>query len=220
MSQRAISAPAGLVDQCRQPHGWLGRWFLRNMNKRHSPLTDWGLTHIAIPSSGVILDIGCGGGRTIQKLSAAVTKGKVFGIDHSEASVGTATKLNAAAIARSQVEIRHGSVSRLPWPEAAFDLVTAVETHFFWPDLPNDVREVLRVVRPGGVFILIAEVYKGSGKAAAQMIEKYSHVTGMTLLTADGHRALLADAGFTGVQVFENHEKGWITAFGSKPSAS
>ena len=42
-----------------------------------------------------------------------------------------------------------------------FDLVTAVETHFFWPDLPNDVREVLRVLKPGGTFLLIAEVYRG-----------------------------------------------------------
>ncbi|MGB7136477.1 MAG: methyltransferase domain-containing protein, partial [Acidobacteriaceae bacterium] len=115
-------------------------------------------------------------------------------------------------------EIRHGSVSELPWPNAAFDLATAIETHFFWPNLPGDVREVFRAIKPGGRLILIAEVYKGSGKTAAQMMEKYSHVTCMTLLTADEHRALLTDAGFTEVQIFENHDKGWIAALGTKPA--
>lgn len=219
MSQRTVSAPPALIGQCRQPHGWLGRWFLRNMNKRHSPLTDWGLSHIAIPPSGNLLDIGCGGGRTIQKLAAAAPQGHIFGIDHSEASVAASAKLNARAVAAGQVKIRQGSVSSLPWPDATFNLATAVETHFFWPNLPGDVREVLRVLRPGAQFILIAEVYKGSGKASAQMMEKYSHVTHMTILTADEHRALLADAGFVNVEVFENRDKGWITAFGAKPLA-
>jgi ubiquinone/menaquinone biosynthesis C-methylase UbiE len=218
MTPVTISAPPALVGQCRRPHGWLGRWFLRNMNKRHSLLTDWGLSHIAIPPAGALLDIGCGGGRTLQKLAAAAPQAHICGVDHSPDSVATSSQLNAAAIARGQVEIRQGSVSSLPWPDATFTLATAVETHFFWPNLPGDVREVLRVLEPGGQFILIAEVYKGSGKTAAQMMEKYSQVSGMTLLTADGHRALLADAGFTAVQVFENHDKGWIAALGAKPA--
>jgi SAM-dependent methyltransferase len=216
MTQKTISTPPSLVGQCRQPHGWLGRWFLRNMNKRHSPLTDWGLSHIAIAPSGAILDIGCGGGRTLQKLAAASPQGHICGIDHSEASVITSSRLNSPAIARGQVEIRSGSVSELPWPDATFDLATAVETHFFWPNLPGDVREVLRVLKSGGQLILIAEVYKGSGTTVSKMAEKYSHVSGMTLLTADEHRALLADAGFANVQVYENHGKGWITALGGK----
>jgi len=218
MTPVTISAPPALIGQCRQPHGWLGRWFLRNMNKRHSPLTDWGLSHIAIPPAGAILDIGCGGGRTIQKLAAAAPKARVCGIDHSEASVAATARLNASAIASGQAEVRQGSVSELPWPDATFALATAVETHFFWPNLPGDVREVFRVLAPGGQFILIAEVYKGSGKTAAQMMEKYSHLTGMTLLTAEEHRALLADAGFTQVQVFEQHEKGWICTVGTRPA--
>lgn len=217
MTQRTISAPPALIGQCRRPHGWLGRWFLRNMNKRHSPLTDWGLSHVAIPQSGALLDIGCGGGRTIQKLAVAAPMAKVCGIDHSADSVAATSRLNAAAIAHGQVNVLQGSVSELPWPEATFSLVTAVETHFFWPNLPSDVREVFRVIAPGGQFVLIAEVYKGSGKAAAQMLEKYGHLSGMTLLTADQHRALLADAGFTQVQVFEQHDKGWICTVGARP---
>ncbi|MGA7523436.1 MAG: class I SAM-dependent methyltransferase [Acidobacteriaceae bacterium] len=212
-----MPAPNRLVHQCRRPSGWLGRWFLRKMNKHHSPLTDWGMAHIVIQPSATILDIGCGGGRTLQKLAAAAPQGKVFGIDHSDASVAASRNANAQAIARGQVDVRHGSVSELPWPDATFDLVTAVETHFFWPNLPGDVREILRVLKPGGTLILIAEVYTGSGTTVSKMAEKYSHVSGMTLLTADEHRALLADGGFTAVQIFEDHQKGWITAFGQRP---
>src|SRR5262249_56973506 len=60
-----------------------------------------------------------------------------------------------------RVEIRHASVSHLPFPDQMFALATAVETHFYWPDLPPDMREVLRVLKPGGALVIVAEVYKG-----------------------------------------------------------
>jgi ubiquinone/menaquinone biosynthesis C-methylase UbiE len=49
----------------------------------------------------------------------------------------------------------------LPFPDGLFDLVTAVETHYFWPDLPADMREIQRVLRPGGTLVVLAEAYKG-----------------------------------------------------------
>lgn len=48
MSQRTIFAPSAMIGQCRQPHRWLGRWFLRNMNKRRAPLTDAGFLPVQI----------------------------------------------------------------------------------------------------------------------------------------------------------------------------
>jgi len=41
-----------------------------------------------------------------------------------------------------------------------FDLVTAIETQYYWPDLVNDMREILRVLAPGGTLVIIAESYK------------------------------------------------------------
>jgi len=205
-----------MKNQCRKPDGWLGRWLLRNMNKRHSGVTDWGLSHVAIPRDGAILDVGCGGGRTIAKLAAASGSGMVYGIDHSAESVGVALRLNAKLVTSGRVVIRQGSVSQLPYADDKFDMVTAVETHFFWPDLANDVREVLRVVAPGGMFVMIAEVYKGADAAMSKMVEKYAPKTGMTLLTPDEHRDLLEDADFDEVQVFTEASKGWICALGLK----
>lgn len=210
--------PTATDRLCRKPSGFFGRLSLRSMNKRHSPLTDWGLAHIAIPPDADVLDIGCGGGRTLAKLAAATT-GAVCGVDHAQDSVAASGKLNARAVADGHVRIVQGSVSRLPFPDNAFDLITAVETHFFWPDLPGDVREVFRVLRPNGTFILIAEIYKGATTAAAKMIEKRGAASGMQLLTPDEHRELLERAGFADVQVGVNEAKAWICCKGTKAAA-
>lgn len=209
-----------MANQCQKPTGWFGRMILRNMNARHSTVTDWGLAHVTIPRDGIILDVGCGGGRTISKLAAASGSGKVLGLDHSPDSVRVAVKTNEALVQTGRVEVREGSVSQLPYLSDAFDLVTAVETHFFWPDLPGDVREVKRVVRPGGVFLMIAEVYRGANAAMSQLVEKHAPQTGMTLLTPEEHRDLLQNAGFANVEVFTEPAKGWVCARGVKPSQS
>jgi len=198
----------------------MGRIFLWEMNLKHSRLTDWGLSHVSIGETDTILDVGCGGGRTIRKMAALVSQGKVYGIDHSEASVAGARRTNSREIAASRVAIQHGSVSQLPFADNFFDLVTGVETHFFWPHLPADMQEVHRVLKPGGSLILIAEVYKGSMARTGRLAEKYESLMGMTLLTAAEHRELFETAGFAEVQVFEERNKGWICATGRKPGAS
>jgi SAM-dependent methyltransferase len=207
---------ATVNNQCRKPTGWLGRFVLRSMNKRHSKLTDWGLGHITVGKHDSVLDVGCGGGRTVSKLAAVATAGKVYGLDHSEESVAASKRENAREINAGRVEIRQGSVSQLPYLEDMFDLVTGVETHFFWPDLPGDVREVFRVLKRGGTFLLVAEVYAGSKTKVGQLAEKHSDKTGMKLLTVEQHRELLEGAGFSDVRVVEDVGKGWICAFGRK----
>ena len=137
-----------LLDQCRKPTGWLGRLFLWIMNWRHSKLTEWGLQQFSVGKGDTILDIGCGGGVMVHKLAAVAAEGKVYGIDHSEQSVAASRRSNRQGIAEGRVEIRQASVSGLPFSDGLFDLVTAVETHYFWPDLPADMREVLRVLKP------------------------------------------------------------------------
>ena len=104
-----------LIDQCRKPAGWLGRFLLWGWNIRHSRVTDWGLRHVAIAQRDTILDVGCGGGRTVRKLAGVATQGRVCGVDHSEESVAAARRTNRHGIATGRVEIRLGSVSNLPF---------------------------------------------------------------------------------------------------------
>jgi len=190
------------------------------MNSSHSKLTDWGLAHISIENHHTILDVGCGGGRTVSKLAAIAAQGKVYGIDYSDESVAATIRMYAQWIDLGRVEVRHGSVSQLPFPDGMFDLVTAVETHFWWPHLRGDMREVFRVLKPGGTLLLIAEIYKGANTMAAKLAEKYASRAGMTLLSVEGHRELFTNAGYTNVQVIEERDKGWICGIGRKPTAN
>jgi ubiquinone/menaquinone biosynthesis C-methylase UbiE len=206
-----------MEHQWNKPSGWIGRLLLRNMNTRHSGVTDWGLSHVKIGMRDIVLDVGCGGGRTIGKLAAAATDGKVYGVDHSEASLAVAGKNNARQIAAGRIEIRSGSVSQLPFPDGMFDLITAVETHFFWPNLAGDVREVARVLKPGGTFLIIAEIFKGAPSPMARAAAKHAPKYGMALLTPDEHRELLASAGLADIEISTVPEKSWICAKGKKP---
>ncbi|HXJ06323.1 MAG TPA: class I SAM-dependent methyltransferase [Candidatus Acidoferrum sp.] len=208
------------VTQCQKPTGWLGRFTLWRMNKSHSKLTDWGLARISVEKHDTILDVGCGGGRTISKLAALATHGKVYGIDYSEDSVVISQKTNARFIQSGRVEIRQASVSQLPFPDNTFDSVSAVETHFWWPNLPGDMREIFRVLKPGGTLILIAEVYKGANTMVSRLAEKYASRTGMKLLSASEHRDLFANAGYTDIEIIEEYKKTWICAIGKKPSST
>src|SRR5580704_7318364 len=189
-------------------------------NEREPFQTDWGLDQLVIENHYTILDVGCGGRRTVSKLAAIATQGKVYGIDFSEESVAATKRTNAQWIDLGRAEVRHGSVSQLPFADGMFDLVTAVETHFWWADLPGDMREVLRVLKPGGTFIVIAEIYKGMTTRAGKFAEKYASQAGMTLLSVAEHRELFSASGYWDVQVVEKREKGWICGFGRKPVAN
>src|SRR6266508_2688719 len=172
-----------LLNQARKPTGWLSRLILRDFNRHHSKLTDWGLKRIASEKHERILDVGCGGGLTVHKLAGIATKGKVYGIDFSEESVTFSRRTNTRWIELGRVEILHASVSTLPFSDHMFDLVTAVETHFFWPDLVADMHEVLRVLKPGGKLIIIAEAYKG-GKYD-KVLQKLAGLMNIALLSGD-----------------------------------
>ena len=213
-----MSAANKVIAQCRKPSGFFGRFILWDMNRHHSKLTDWGLSHVSIKPNDKILDVGCGGGRTINKLAAIANAGKVYGIDYSAESVAAARRANAYWIDIGRVEIEQGSVSQLPFADESFDLVTAIETHLFWPNLPNDFHEILRVVKAGGALLVVAEIYKG-GKhlegVRKKIFEKHL-AANMNLLTPDEHRELFANAGFLKADILEEPDKGWICGVGTK----
>src|SRR5262245_4771883 len=203
-----------LARQCRKPSGWPGRLNVRLMNLRHSGVTDWGLGHVPIEKGFTILDVGCGGGRTIHKLASIAEEGRVYGIDFSGASVAESRRTNARWIEAGRVDVRQGSVASLPFPDQMFDLVTAIETHYYWPDLTANLREILRVLKPGGTLVIVAETYKGRQLDA--LYRPAMMLLQATYLTVGEHRDALAAAGYSHVEVSEERSKGWICAVGRR----
>ena len=86
-----------LLKQSRMPAGGFGKFYTRLMNIGHSNLTRWGLSHISINKDDTILDIGCGGGKTINTLAKISTEGEIYGIDYSVVSVTVSTSLKASS---------------------------------------------------------------------------------------------------------------------------
>jgi SAM-dependent methyltransferase len=210
--------PTNLLDNCRrqgrEPTGWLGKLMLRAMNLSHSSLTDWGLSHVAIEKHWTILDVGCGGGRTIGKLATRASTGEVCGIDCSEVSVAVSRTTNKRLVELGRVEIAQGCVSALPFPDDRFDLVTAVNTHYYWPDLVSDLRETLRVLRPGGKLLLVGEHYR-CGKHD-ERVRKIADRYQIAFKSPSELRDALGEAGYSDVEVSVGYDRGWVCAQGSK----
>lgn len=209
---------AYVLLQARKPGKWVGRLFLRGMNESHGSLTDWGLKHVAIGNRFTILDVGCGGGKTVNKLAASATEGMTYGIDYSEGSVAASRSQNRGLIEAGRVAIEKASVSQLPFPASKFDLVTAVETQYYWPSLVEDMREILRVLKPGGKLVVIAEMYKGGKydklKWPVMWLLRSAH------LGVKEHRELFSKAGYTNIEIFEEPDRGWICAMAAKSATA
>lgn len=204
-----------VLGQVRKPTGLLGRRVLQAMNLTHSALTEWGLQQLYVERNATVLDIGCGGGRTVQRLAALAPGGVIHGIDYSAASVAYARATNAREIESGRVQIQLGSVAALPFPDRTFDIVTAVETHYYWPDLQGNMREVLRVLKPGGRFALIAELHRGGRWSALYGV--VMRLLRARYLSDAEHRDLLTQAGFTEVATIHAPGRSWICATGRRP---
>ena len=203
-----------LLRQVRKPDRWFGWIFARLMNRSHGALTDWGLQHVSISPQSHILDIGCGGGRTIEKLSAIASAGRVYGIDYAPGSVAVSTQHNSRLIADGRVVIQRASVSQLPFPDRSFDLITAIETQYYWPDLPHDMREILRVLKPSGRLIIIAEMYKDGNYDWLKW--PVMRLLGSSHLSVSDQRNLFTSTGYSNIEIFEEKNKGWLCATATK----
>lgn len=140
-----------------------------------------------------MLDIGFGGGASLKRMLKRSKGGMVYGIDISEESVEKARKLNADVLGK-QVFIQQGSVTELPYDDWKFDLVTAVETVYFWPNLPECIKEVYRVLKPGGRFAIMVEVVVTNSKWL-------DFVDGMIAYPPEQLKQFLEDSGFVDTEI-------------------
>jgi ubiquinone/menaquinone biosynthesis C-methylase UbiE len=197
-----------MFKQFRKPTGWMAGLAGLGMNRGHEKVWRWGLEHIAIQPDAVVLDVGCGGGGAVKILAQAASRGKVYGVDYSEDVLPTARQVNRALVKQGRVEIKQGSVSDLPFPDGTFDLATAFETTMFWPSLVDDLREVRRVLKPGGTLLIANEAY-----ADARFEErntKWSRLANFQLQTPEETHQCLVEAGYAQVEIDTMPDKNWI----------
>lgn len=203
-----MSEIAKRLNQCKKPTGELGKIIVDDMNLRHFELTDWGLKKLQIKNDDTILDIGCGGGRTVNRLASIATFGKVFGIDYSLDCVNWSKDYNKEFVASNKIEILHGSVEKMPFENDKFDIITAVETIYFWPNILENFKEVKRILKPEGSFVIICEMY--SSEKFKERNDELVAASTMNLYTPNELESLLKDAGFNNITIDLVEEKNWL----------
>jgi len=199
-----------LRDQYRCPKGHRGRLVATIMNQHHEKLTLWGLSKVNIGLDFVILDVGCGGGKTVNRLAQLAPKGEVFGIDYSSDMVKFSKKINKTLIAQNRVEIIEGSVEKMSFNDDFFDLVTAFETYYFWTKFPDALKEINRVLKPSRKLLFVNELLYGS---TPQRLIEETHVK---LFPLEEIRNAMHSAGFVRVQIFTKAESPWNAILAQK----
>ena len=191
-------------ENTRKPVGLGGKIMVAMMNVGHSAVARWGLQFPNAAPDARVLDCGCGGGANIKRLLKKCPQGVVKGIDYSSVSVEKSKKVNEAAVTKGRCTVLRASVAELPFESEQFDAVTAFETVYFWPDLPQCFREVWRVLKSGGTFLICNESNGDTDKD-----EKWTEIIGgMTIYKDAELKTYLEQAGFHDVQIHK--KKSWL----------
>ncbi len=176
------------------PRGEAGEAMLTRMNDSHSLLTDRALSLVSFCGNETVLDIGCGGGAALSKMSRMLPKGKLFGIDHSETAVQLAAKNNAADIESGKMFIKRAQVADMPFEDEMFDVILTVESFYFWKSPQSELKEVYRVLKGGGTFLIALDEYGREGLAEKTL--KNAKEYDLFLPTKEQLTKLLSGAGF------------------------
>lgn len=183
------------MSMSARPTGFLGQVMLHFMNLAHTPMARWNLSLIDFTNVHTILDEGCGGGKNIERMLRIVPEAQVYGIDYSEKSVIASQKTNARWL-NQRCFITQGNAMALDFEDSHFDLVTAFETVYFWPDLHKAFAETYRVLKPNGLF-----AFSYGDKADKTMSDWEQTIDTMHLLPIDEVQTILASVGFSDISV-------------------
>lgn len=178
-------------ENVRKPkNNFGGRFMVKGMNYGHEKMASWARQFLEIDSEDTVADLGCGGGRNV---AFFLTKAKkVYGMDYSATSVEIATKLNKKEIASGRCQIIQGDVTTLPFEDESIDIVSAFETIYFWPDLESSFKEIYRVLKLNGQFLISNE---GSDRNNTN-IKKWADMLEFSVYTGDELKAMLEPLGF------------------------
>ena len=163
------------------------------------------LARLALEPGEAVLDVGCGTGVLLPGLAAIVgAEGRVVGLDHSAAFLKEARTRLADAFLSDRVELVEGDAHHLPFADASFDAAHCERVLMHLVDPALALREMQRVVRPGGR-VQLAEVYPAGARMdhpdpEAEQLISAGLVSGIRNTSMGiALRGLLVKTGFTDV---------------------
>ena len=198
----------------RKPQGEEGKAMLERMNRSHYEVTGWALDHWTIREDDQVLDIGCGGGMTLHRMAEQLTTGHATGVDYSGVSVTESGKLNEESVKEGKVTVLEASVENLPFEDDTFDKIITVESFYFWPDPQENLKEVRRVLKKGGTFLLVADIYE-NGHLTGQQKQNIARYE-LFNPTEEEFREIFTKAGFAEVKIHTKDGENWICVEGHK----
>ena len=203
----------GEYSHFRCPKGEEGHSILEHMNQHHRELTDWALSFLDGAPASTALDIGCGGGMALSRIAALYPRAQLHGVDLSEEAIRCSAETNAEAMAEGRLYLQVASVAELPFPDERFDLVSAFETYFFWPNLEDSVAEACRTVAPGGTILIVSESYPNL--FFRRINERNRRLYGVNVVENHQMKAMLEAAGMS-VETKTKKLRNWVCFIGRK----
>jgi ubiquinone/menaquinone biosynthesis C-methylase UbiE len=149
-----------------------------------------------LQSDDELLDVGCGSAGMLVEPAAELPF--VAGLDASEIQLGMARERLAERIAAGTAEIVEGDATALPWDDERFSVVTSINAIKFFPDPAGALREMCRVLRPGG---RLAITMGEAGYAPEGSTEAVVDGFGQWQWSDAAAQSAMEEAGFTGVEI-------------------
>ena len=146
--------PVFIARQSSHPRGLLGRVLARIMERETAVENAWTRGLLALEPSDSVLELGFGHGSNLMELARAVPHGHVAGVDHSQDMRRLAARRCAKLLQSGRVALDCADTRALPYPDGRFDKAISVHTLYFWEDPLDDLKEIRRVLRPGGTLVL------------------------------------------------------------------
>jgi ubiquinone/menaquinone biosynthesis C-methylase UbiE len=134
------------------PQGEMGAHVAERMNENNAGVTSLMYDHLNVGPKSRVLEIGFGNGKLLTQLLGRV--GRVDGIDISKDMIDLGKQLQADAINEGRLTLCYGSSSSIPFADDTFDAICTANTLYFWKDVPKDLAEMMRVLKPGGRLVI------------------------------------------------------------------
>ena len=154
-----------LIRMFGRPKGALGRIGGAIMARLNRDAAAKVIDLLDVQPNDKVLEVGFGPGVGIELALQRVNGGSVAGVDQSQEMVKQALARNATAVRDRRADLRYGSVERLPFADATFDKAFAINSMQVWTDVQAGLREIRRVLKPGGNIALCFTVNSGQPKS-------------------------------------------------------